>query len=80
MHPAKFAFIATACLWQTACGSIQQLENKAVCTLNSDRAMVVSMWSLFGIATDLRNADTAYICPPRPPALPASAPANPITR
>lgn len=66
MHPAKFTLIATACLWQTACGSIQQLENKAVCTLNSDRAMVVSMWSVFGIATDLRNADTLYICPPRP--------------
>ena len=68
MHPAKFAFIATAAAWLAACGSIQQLENKAACTLNSDRAMVVSMWGLFGIATPLRSADTAYVCPPTPQA------------
>ncbi|MGV0999686.1 MAG: hypothetical protein ACOYBQ_10200 [Fluviibacter sp.] len=49
----------------TACTAIaKKLENKAVCSLDSTEADVISQWGAFGIATKLRDADVPYICPP----------------
>lgn len=67
MHPKTPALVLLLPLALSACATYHPLENKAACTLNADRAMVISMWGAFGIATNLRPEDTPRVCPPAPP-------------
>lgn len=64
MRTIKHAAAAVALASLSACATYHPLENKAACTLNADRAMVISMWGAFGIATNLRPEDTPRVCPP----------------
>ena len=49
----------------TGCASIErQFENRILCTVAKDRAMVASMWGPLGIASNVRDADAAVVCRP----------------
>ena len=45
------------------CGNLSgYLENRIACTAAGDRAMVVSMWGVVGVASDVRAADAQRVC------------------
>jgi hypothetical protein len=47
------------------CSTLQrQFENRILCTMAKDRAMVASMWGPIGIASNVRDADAAVMCKP----------------
>lgn len=79
--PFKQTQIARACAIALSVSQLQActtigaaLENRAVCTLNADKSMVVSQWGGFGIATKLSDADTPYLCAKAVPSGAASSP------
>jgi hypothetical protein len=49
----------------TGCSTIErQFENRILCTMAKDRAMVASMWGPIGIASNVRDADAVVMCKP----------------
>ena len=48
----------------TACGTLSNLDlsNRVACSVAKDRGFVVSMWQVFGIASDLDAKDTEVLC------------------
>lgn len=48
----------------TACGTLSNLDlsNRVACSVAKDRGFVVSMWQVFGIASDLDAKDVDVIC------------------
>ena len=55
---ALLAALAVSAL--AGCGTQRFLENRLACT--ADGAMVVSMWGVVGIASDIRAADAERAC------------------
>jgi hypothetical protein len=57
--------ILVVVLPMTGCASLErQFENRILCTMAKDRAMVASMWGPIGIASNVRDADAAVMCKP----------------
>jgi hypothetical protein len=60
---ASFIIVLTL----TGCASLErQFENRILCTMAKDRAMVASMWGPIGIASNVRDADAAVMCGTQP--------------
>lgn len=49
-----------AALALSGCGTARYLENRIACS--GEQAMVVSMWGLIGIASDVRPEDAKRAC------------------
>jgi hypothetical protein len=65
LRAAAVRSILVVVLPMTGCGSLErQFENRLLCTMAKDRAMVASMWGPIGIASNVRDADAAVMCKP----------------
>lgn len=53
-------FLLLVCF--TGCASNGLFENRVHCTMDGNRAVVVSKWGGFGIASELTNDDARAIC------------------
>lgn len=59
----KRSLIILSMLALTGCASLDgKLENRVVCTVAGDKAMVVSEWGLIGVASTVSEKDRAAIC------------------
>jgi hypothetical protein len=60
----KTIIAALAVLALAGCSTLPDwtLENRAACTAAGDKALVVSMWGIFGVATIIADQDAEVVC------------------
>jgi len=60
---SKRIVIVLCALALAGCSTLQgRFENRAVCTSAQDKAYVISLWGLFGIASQISEKDQPALC------------------
>ena len=62
---AKVLLLLSVALLSGCATRLEMLENRVVCTLAADKAMVVSMWGVIGISSNISPKDAKTVCPSR---------------